>query len=52
MLAWQSTNLLQITYPEDITGMPLNEQSLTILQTTSDDYSAFVQVFNLIRIFF
>jgi len=33
----------EITYPEDVAGMPLDEQSLTILQTTSDDYSAFVQ---------
>ncbi|CBY13334.1 unnamed protein product [Oikopleura dioica] len=33
----------EITYPEDVIGMPLAEKSLTILQTTSDDYSAFVQ---------
>ena len=52
MFAWQSTNLLQITYPEDVAGMPLDEQSLTILQTTSDDYSAFVQVFNFFPLIF
>jgi len=36
----------EITYPEDVTGMPLAENSLTILQTTSDDYTAFVQKIN------
>jgi len=36
----------EITYPDDVTGMPLAENSLTILQTTSDDYTAFVQKIN------
>ncbi|CAG5106678.1 Oidioi.mRNA.OKI2018_I69.chr1.g2951.t1.cds [Oikopleura dioica] len=33
----------ELAYPDDIAGMPLAEQSLTILQTTAEDYSAFVK---------